>query len=51
MNPRFPAVRYRDVVKVLRKLGFEFYRQAKGSHEVWRRRQECNVNLLKCYGV
>ena len=40
MNPRFPAVRHRDVVKVLRKLGFEFYRQAKGSHEMWRRMQD-----------
>ena len=27
--------RYRDIVKRLRKLGFEFDRQAAGSHEIW----------------
>lgn len=27
--------RYRDVVKKLRRLGFEFRRQAAGSHEIW----------------
>jgi predicted RNA binding protein YcfA (HicA-like mRNA interferase family) len=27
---------YADVVRKLRKFGFTFYRQAKGSHEVWR---------------
>ena len=37
MPDRFPAVTDRDVIRVLRRLGFEFYRQAKGSHEVWRR--------------
>jgi predicted RNA binding protein YcfA (HicA-like mRNA interferase family) len=40
MNPQFPAAKYRDVIKVLRKIGFEFHRQAKGSHEVWRRKQD-----------
>ncbi|MBU1261490.1 type II toxin-antitoxin system HicA family toxin [bacterium] len=33
MAKRFPAVTYREVVKVLQNMGFEFYRQAKGSHE------------------
>lgn len=37
MPDRFPAVTDREIIRVLRKLGFEFYRQAKGSHEVWRR--------------
>jgi predicted RNA binding protein YcfA (HicA-like mRNA interferase family) len=37
MPGRFPAVTDQDVIRVLRKLGFKFYRQAKGSHEVWRR--------------
>lgn len=36
MSPGIPAFRYRDVVKRLRKLGFALYRQAKGSHEIWR---------------
>ncbi len=36
MSPRIPAFKYREVVKRLRKLGFVFYRQGKGSHEIWR---------------
>lgn len=27
---------YRDIIKRLKRLGFEFYRQAAGSHEIWR---------------
>ena len=26
---------YREIIKRLKKLGFEFYRQAAGSHEIW----------------
>ena len=26
---------YREVIRRLRKLGFRFYRQGKGSHELW----------------
>lgn len=37
MARRFPQATYHDVIKVAKKLGFYFYRQAKGSHEVWRR--------------
>ena len=37
MSERFPAVTDRQVIRVLQTLGFQFYRQAKGSHEVWRR--------------
>jgi len=32
---RLAGFSYRDVVKRLRKLGFKFYRQCKGSHEIW----------------
>ncbi|NKQ35555.1 MAG: type II toxin-antitoxin system HicA family toxin [Chloroflexi bacterium] len=28
-------LRYREVVKRLRHFGFRFYRQGKGSHELW----------------
>ena len=28
-------LRYREVVKRLRRLGFRFYRQGRGSHELW----------------
>ena len=27
--------KYKEIVSVLKKLGFEFYRQAAGSHEIW----------------
>ncbi|PIS13249.1 MAG: addiction module toxin, HicA family [Candidatus Tagabacteria bacterium CG09_land_8_20_14_0_10_41_14] len=40
MSRRFPVLRYRDVVKVAKKLGFYFCRQAKGSHEIWRRDED-----------
>jgi predicted RNA binding protein YcfA (HicA-like mRNA interferase family) len=37
MSKKLPAVTDRVVIKAAKKLGFTFYRQAKGSHEVWRR--------------
>ena len=37
MGQKFPQANYRDVIKVAKKLEFCFYRQAKGSHEIWRR--------------
>ena len=33
---RLAGFRYRDIVARLRRLGFEFHRQAAGSHEIWR---------------
>ena len=36
MSSKIPALTDRQVIKRLRKLGFEFHRQAKGSHEIWR---------------
>jgi len=32
---RLAGFRYRDVVRRLKQLGFEFRRQAAGSHEIW----------------
>jgi len=32
---RLGGFRYRDVVKSLKAFGFEFHRQAAGSHEIW----------------
>jgi predicted RNA binding protein YcfA (HicA-like mRNA interferase family) len=40
MSPKLPAATDREVIKVARKLGFEFYRQAKGSHEIWVRHSD-----------
>lgn len=37
MSGKFPVANYRQVVKAARKLGFCLCRQAKGSHEIWRR--------------
>ncbi len=31
---RLSGFRYRDIVKILKKFGFEFHRQAAGSHEI-----------------
>lgn len=32
---RLAGFKYREVIKKLKRLGFEFYRQAAGSHEIW----------------
>ncbi len=32
---RLSGFKYRQVVKRLKSFGFEFYRQAKGSQEIW----------------
>jgi predicted RNA binding protein YcfA (HicA-like mRNA interferase family) len=32
---RLSGFRYRDIISKLRALGFEFYRHAAGSHEIW----------------
>ena len=32
---RLQELKYRDIVRRLRKIGFRFYRQGKGSHELW----------------
>lgn len=33
--PKLPQLKYSQFTKKLRKSGFSFYRQAKGSHEIW----------------
>lgn len=37
MTSHFPALNYKDLVKIAHSHGFVFWRQAKGSHEVWKR--------------
>jgi len=32
---RLAGFKYRKIIKILKKLGFVFYRQAAGSHEIW----------------
>ena len=37
MSKRFTAANYNQIAKAAKKFGFCFCRQAKGSHEIWRR--------------
>jgi predicted RNA binding protein YcfA (HicA-like mRNA interferase family) len=32
---RLSGFRYREIIRILKRFGFEFYRQAAGSHEIW----------------
>ncbi|MHC1774265.1 MAG: type II toxin-antitoxin system HicA family toxin [Lentimicrobium sp.] len=32
---RLSGYSYRDVIRVIKRFGFEFFRQAAGSHEIW----------------
>ncbi len=32
---RLSGFRYREIIKKLKAFGFEFYRHAAGSHEIW----------------
>jgi predicted RNA binding protein YcfA (HicA-like mRNA interferase family) len=32
---RLSGFRYREIIRRLKQLGFEFHRQAAGSHEIW----------------
>lgn len=44
--PRLPALTYRQTIKKLRKAGFLFYRQAKGSHELWVRDSDGQITVV-----
>jgi len=32
---RLSSFTYRQIIRILKDFGFEFYRQAAGSHEIW----------------
>ena len=32
---KLAGFKYREIIKILKTFGFEFYRQAAGSHEIW----------------
>ncbi|MTJ09430.1 MULTISPECIES: type II toxin-antitoxin system HicA family toxin [unclassified Anabaena] len=32
---RLSGFSYREIIKIIKKFGFVFYRQAAGSHEIW----------------
>ncbi|MEK7134456.1 MAG: type II toxin-antitoxin system HicA family toxin [Patescibacteria group bacterium] len=50
MGLKFPAADYRDTTKIAKKLGFYFYRQAKGSHEIWRRDRDSRQTTIPNHG-
>jgi predicted RNA binding protein YcfA (HicA-like mRNA interferase family) len=47
MGERFPVATYRDMVRVAKKLGFFFFRSAKGDHEIWRRPSDGRYTTMK----
>ncbi len=50
MGEKFPQANYRDIAKVAKKIGFSFYRQAKGSHEIWRRADDGRYTTIPRHG-
>lgn len=32
---KLSGFKYREIIKILKEFGFNFYRQASGSHEIW----------------
>ena len=51
MSKRFPAANYHDIAKIAKKLGFYFYRQAKGSHEIWRKDKDGRQTTIPNHGA
>ena len=50
MGDRFPIPSYRELTKAAKKLGFSFFRQAKSSHEIWRRESDGKQTTIPNYG-
>jgi len=43
---KFPAFTDKQIIRKIKKVGFKFYRQAKGSHEVWTRNSDGKVIVV-----
>ena len=43
---RLSGFKYKDVARKLRTFGYAYYRQGKGSHEVWRHAESGRVILV-----
>jgi len=41
--PKLTELSYQDIIKRIKKFGFRFYRQGKGSHELWVRDEDGKV--------
>ena len=50
MSSHFPVLSYKDLVKLARSRGFIFWRQGKGSHEVWKRPTDSRRTVLPNQG-
>ncbi|MEK9165264.1 MAG: type II toxin-antitoxin system HicA family toxin [Patescibacteria group bacterium] len=44
--PKFPAFTDKQVIKKIRQCGFIFYKQCKGSHEMWIRNLDNKIIIL-----
>jgi predicted RNA binding protein YcfA (HicA-like mRNA interferase family) len=43
---KLSGYKYRDIIKILKMFGFEFYRQAAGSHEIWFNTSTCRFTTI-----
>ncbi len=50
MGRRFPVANYHQVIRIAKKLGFSFCRQAKGTHEIWRRDSDGRQTTIPNHG-
>ena len=50
MGKKFPVANYHRITKVAKKIGFYFCRQAKGSHEIWRRDSDGRQTTIPNHG-
>ena len=46
----FPNITYQQCIKKLRKLGFYYIRQCKGSHELWGRDSDKSTTIVPHHG-
>lgn len=44
--PKFPALTDKQIIKKIKKCGFIFYKQCKGSHEMWVREADDKIIIL-----
>jgi predicted RNA binding protein YcfA (HicA-like mRNA interferase family) len=44
--PKFPALTDKQVIKKIRQCGFVFYKQCKGSHEMWIRDLDDKIIII-----
>ena len=50
MSTKFPVLNYKQTAKVAKHLGFYLVRQAKGSHEIWRRDSDRKQTTIPNHG-